>query len=49
MIAPDEARIIIEEVIKSVSKWQSIAVSLGISKREIDMFAQVYDKSQNII
>jgi len=49
MIAPDEARIIIEEVIKGVSKWQSIAVSLGISKREIDMFAQVYNKSQNII
>lgn len=49
MIAPDEARIIIEEVIKGVSKWQSIAVSLGITKREIDMFAQVYNKSQNII
>lgn len=49
MITPDEARIIIEEVIKGVSKWQSIAVSLGITKREIDMFAQVYNKSQNII
>ena len=45
MIGRDEARQIIEEVIKGVSKWKSIAIGLGIGKREIDMFEQVYNKS----
>lgn len=45
MIGKDEARTIIGEVMKGVSKWKTIAVSLGISKREIDMFTQVYNKS----
>lgn len=45
MISKAEARTIIGEVINGVSKWQSIAVGLGISKREIDMFRHVYDKN----
>lgn len=45
MISKAEARTIIDEVINGVSKWQSIAVGLGISKREIDMFRHVYDKN----
>ena len=47
MISKTEARTIIGEVINGVSKWQSIAVGLGISKREIDMFRHVYDKTQS--
>jgi len=45
MISKAEARTIIDEVINGVSKWQSVAVGLGISKREIDMFRHVYDKN----
>ena len=45
MISKEEARIIINEVIAGVHKWHSIAVSLGIAKREIDMFYQVYSKT----
>lgn len=43
MIGKEDARQIIVEVIHGVSKWKSIAVSLGIAKREIDMFEQVYN------
>ena len=45
MISKEEARIIINEVIAGVHKWHSIAVSLGIAKREMDMFYQVYSKT----
>ena len=45
MISKEEARQIIGQVIKGVSKWKAIAVSLGIGKREIDMFEQVYSKT----
>ena len=44
MIGKDEARRIIDEVVLGVSKWKSVAVSIGIAKREIDLFAQVYKK-----
>ncbi|MDO4161326.1 MAG: type II toxin-antitoxin system HipA family toxin [Prevotellaceae bacterium] len=42
MIGMDDARQIIAEVVSGVSKWKSVAISLGIAKREIDMFEQVY-------
>ena len=42
MITPSEARTIVNDVMDGVSKWQSLAVNLGISKREIDLFADVY-------
>ena len=45
MISKAEARTIIDEVVKGVNKWQSIAVGLGISKREIDMFRHVYERN----
>ena len=45
MISKEKARQIIDQVIKGVSKWKAIAVSLGIGKREIDMFEQVYSKT----
>ena len=45
MISKEKARQIIDQVIKGVSKWKTIAVSLGIGKREIDMFEQVYSKT----
>ncbi len=44
MISREEALTIITEVLKGISKWQEIAVGLGISKREIDMFLHVYSK-----
>jgi len=45
MISKEQARIIINEVIAGVHKWHSIVVSLGIAKREMDMFYQVYSKT----
>ncbi len=44
MIVPADAKVIVDEVVKGVSQWRSLAVRLGISKREIDLFAQVYSK-----
>lgn len=46
MISKTEARTIIGEVVKGVNKWQSIAVGLGISNREIDMFRHVYERNK---
>lgn len=40
MITRNEAKSIIKDVIKGVSNWRALAISLGISKREIDMFAR---------
>lgn len=44
MIGRDEAGRIIQEVKDAVSSWRSIAVSIGIVKREIDVFGQVFDQ-----
>lgn len=43
MINKDEARQIIEEVKISVSRWNTLAKRLGIAKREMDTFGQVYE------
>ena len=40
MIGKEEAKRIINEVKDGVSKWNTIAVRLGIAKREIEVFAQ---------
>ena len=45
MIGKDEAVYIIEEVKASVKYWKSIATRLGIAKREMDVFEQVYQRS----
>ena len=42
MINYKDAEKIIFEVKSAVAKWREIAVSLGIAKREIDMFGQVF-------
>lgn len=42
MIGKEEARRIIDEVRDGVSRWKTIAHRLGIAKREIDLFQQVY-------
>jgi serine/threonine-protein kinase HipA len=42
MIGKDEAKQIIDEVRKGVSRWKSLASRLGIAKREMDVFEQVY-------
>lgn len=42
MIGKDEAKRIIDEVKTGVSQWKTIALRLGIAKREIEVFEQVY-------
>ena len=43
MINHNDAEKIISEVKSAVAKWREVAVSLGIAKREIDMFEQIYE------
>ena len=45
MIGKDEAVYIIEEVKAGVKCWKSIATRLGIAKREMDVFEQVFQRS----
>ena len=45
MIGKDEAVHIIEEVKAGVKHWRSIATRLGIAKREMDVFEQVYRRA----
>ena len=45
MIGKDEAVYIIEEVKAGVKHWKSIATRLGIAKREMDVFEQVFQSS----
>jgi len=45
MIGKDEAVYIIEEVKAGVKHWKSIATRLGIAKREMDVFEQVFQRS----
>lgn len=45
MLPRDEAQNIIHEVVTAVASWKSLAIQLGISKREIDLFGQVYAKT----
>ena len=45
MIGKDEAVRIIEEVKAGVKHWNSIATRLGIAKREMDVFEQVFQRS----
>ena len=34
---------IISKVKSAVAKWREVAISLGIAKREIDIFEQIYE------
>ena len=43
MIGRKVAEGIIQEVVSTIKDWRSIAIRLGISKREMDMFASVLD------
>ena len=43
MIGRKVAESIIHEVVKTVKDWRNLAVRLGISKREMDVFAGVLD------
>ncbi|MBR5729233.1 MAG: type II toxin-antitoxin system HipA family toxin [Prevotella sp.] len=45
MIGREDARHIIDEVRAGVRHWKSIATRLGIAKREMDIFEQVYQRS----
>lgn len=44
MIGREEACEIINEVKEAVASWRGIATGLGIAKREIDLFGQVFDR-----
>lgn len=44
MIGKEEARGIIQEVVDGVKSWRTLATQLGIAKKEIDLFEQVYQK-----
>ena len=46
-IGKEEAGRIINEVQDGVKHWKSIATRLGIAKREMDVFEQVYQRSLN--
>ena len=45
MIGKEEANRIINEVKAGVKQWRSIATRLGIAKREMDVFEQVYRRA----
>lgn len=48
MIGRVEASGIIREVAAAVKSWRNVAVSLGISKRETDLFEQVFQQEWKI-
>ena len=45
MIGKEEAKRIIDEVKAGVKQWKSIAIRLGIAKREMDVYEQVYQRA----
>ena len=45
MIGRDEAVRIVAEVKAGVKHWKSIAIRLGMAKREMDVFEQVFQRS----
>lgn len=45
MIGRGEAEAIIEEVKAGVKHWKSIATRLGIAKREMDLYEQIYQRA----
>ena len=45
MIGKEEAANIIHEVTNAVKSWRRLAVSLGIAKREMDLFNEVFKTS----
>jgi serine/threonine-protein kinase HipA len=45
MIGKDEAGRIIGEVKAGVKHWKSLAIRLGMAKREMDVFEQVFQRS----
>ena len=45
MIGKEEGKRIIDEVKVGVKQWKSIAIRLGIAKREMDVYEQVYQRA----
>ena len=48
MIGREEAAGIIREVVSAVKSWRNVAVSLGIAKRETDLFEQVFQREWKV-
>lgn len=44
MLGSEDARKIIDEVAQGVAQWKALALRLGISSREMDMFAPLYEE-----
>ena len=47
MIGQDEARQIITDVLENVKLWKRFAAQLGIAKREVEWFWQVFERSKD--
>ena len=45
MLDAQTAKQIIGEVVDAVKGWHELAVQLGISKREIDLFRDVFERN----
>lgn len=48
LLSPETAKRIISEVSSAISGWRALATRLGISAREIEMFASVFDGRRDI-
>ena len=47
MLAPEVAKSIINEVVVAVKDWRALANILGISKREMSLFEEVFENRTN--
>jgi serine/threonine-protein kinase HipA len=49
MIKREVATYIISEVVAAVKKWRSLALKLGISNREMELFGQIFDERSGVL
>jgi serine/threonine-protein kinase HipA len=49
MIKREVATQIISEVLAAVKKWKSLALKLGISNREMELFGQIFDERSGVL
>ena len=47
MLDAKTAKQIIGEVVDAVKGWHELAVRLGISKREVDLFRNVFERNKD--
>jgi serine/threonine-protein kinase HipA len=49
MIKREVATQIISEVVVAVKRWRSLALKLGISNREMELFGQIFDERSGVL